>query len=60
MLKILNQQLKLPTLSLDVQNYSPFKKITFLVIKYIQKIKKLKTLNLHMKYSFLRNKMICI
>lgn len=60
MLKILNQQLKLPTLSLDVQNYSPFKKITFLVIKYIQKIKKLKTLNLNMKYSFLRNKMICI
>lgn len=42
MLKILNQQLKLPTLILEVKNYSPFKKITFPVIKYIQKIKKLK------------------
>lgn len=42
MLKILNQQLKLPTLTLEVQNYSPFKNITFLIIKYIQKIKKLK------------------
>lgn len=33
MLKILHQQLKLPTLILEVQNYSPFRKTTFLVIK---------------------------
>lgn len=42
MLKILYQQLKLPALSLEVQNYSPFNKVSFPVIKYIQKIKKLK------------------